>query len=322
MRYCAWPPGDLKNLKQVLAGISVPERMSVSAPEGFAYYALHPLAYAQVVQKLPTLPAQVVVVGIRSIGTTLSAVVGAGAALRGAQVKRITVRPSGHPYNRRTDFSPEQLACIERAESKDAAFFVVDEGPGLSGSSLLSVAEALEAAGVSREKITLLCGHEPKVEALCADDAIERWPRYRCVAAAGEARRPAAAGSFLGAGQWRSRVFDRESNWPGIWTSLERLKYLSSEDAGNPRLYKFAGLGHYGEKVLAREQRVAEAGFAPMPRPESDGFVSYPWIAGRPMQAGDLSPDTLIRLAEYCAFRAQAFASKRLILPGAGNDAT
>ncbi|HEU4413825.1 MAG TPA: hypothetical protein VFT65_03505 [Candidatus Angelobacter sp.] len=303
-------PGNFIEIKNIVAGISVPERISVSTPEGFAYYALHPLAYAEAARKMSVLPAHVVVVGIRSIGTTLSAMAAAGAASRGAQVKRITVRPTGHPYNRHTDFSPDQLACIQRSASLDAAFLVVDEGPGLSGSSLLSAAEALEAAGVPREKIILLCGHEPKIEALCSDNAAERWSRYRCLPAAGEARKPAAACDFVGAGQWRSRMFDRESVWPAIWTSLERLKYLSPDDAANPRLYKFAGLGHYGESVMARELRVAEAGFGPMPARESDGFASYPWIEGRPMQAGDLnlSRDTIVRLAEYCAFRAREFA--------------
>ncbi len=45
-----------------------------------------------------------------------------------------------------------------------------------------------------------------------------------------------------------------------------------------------------------------------MPRAESDGFVSYPWIEGRPLSASDLSSEILVRLAEYCAFRLQAFS--------------
>jgi hypothetical protein len=86
---------------------------------------------------------------------------------------------------------------------------------------------------------------------------------------------------------------------------MEQLKYLPAE--GPRRLFKFGGLGHYGEPVLEREQAVAAAGFGPVSRRESDGFVSYPWLDGRPMSAGDLSSRVLARLAEYCAFRAQAF---------------
>ncbi len=75
-------------------------------------------------------------------------------------------------------------------------------------------------------------------------------------------------------------------------------------------MFKFAGLGHYGDVVSERERKVAAAGFGPMPRAESDGFVSYPWIEGRPLSASDVSSEILIRLAEYCAFRLRAFAAE------------
>jgi hypothetical protein len=44
-----------------------------------------------------------------------------------------------------------------------------------------------------------------------------------------------------------------------------------------------------------------------MPREESDGFISYPWIDGRPLAASDLSSIIMARMAEYCAFRLEAF---------------
>jgi hypothetical protein len=61
---------------------------------------------------------------------------------------------------------------------------------------------------------------------------------------------------------------------------------------------------------LERERRVAAVGFGPFPSEESDGFVSYPWIDGRPLAAADLSSSTLTRLAEYCAFRLRAFPAE------------
>ncbi|HEV7523277.1 MAG TPA: hypothetical protein VGP89_19400, partial [Candidatus Angelobacter sp.] len=67
---------------------------------------------------------------------------------------------------------------------------------------------------------------------------------------------------------------------------------------------------HYGDVVSERERKVAAAGFGPMPRAESDGFVSYQWIEGRPLSASDLCSDILVRLAEYCAFRLRAFAAE------------
>ena len=133
----------------------------------------------------------------------------AAARLRGMQAERITVRPQGHPYNRRAEFSRGQLCVIKYAVSSGATFAIVDEGPGLSGSSFLSVAEALEQAGAPREKIVLVSSHEPNVDALCASDAARRWRRFRCVAVASGSRRPAEAVNFIGAGQWRNRLMNQ-----------------------------------------------------------------------------------------------------------------
>jgi hypothetical protein len=208
-----------------------------------------------------------------------------------------------------------QLAAIDQSASFGATFAVVDEGPGLSGSSFLAVAEALEGAGAPRGKIVLVSSHPPIVDALCADDAARRWRRFRCVAVSGEVRRPAEAADFIGGGKWRHRTFASEPEWPAIWTSFERLKYVSSnadKEGAEPRLYKFAGLGHYGNDVYERELKVADAGFGLMPRQESDGFVSYPWIShpgtsGRSSSSREISPDVLACLAEYCAFRLRNF---------------
>jgi hypothetical protein len=183
----------------------------------------------------------------------------------------------------------------------------VDEGPGLSGSSFLAVAEALERAGASTEKIVLLCSHAPNVDALCAFDGARRWQRFRCIPVASESRRPAEAVEFIGGGQWRSQLFADECEWPAAWTSFERLKYLSSNELDERRVFKFAGLGHYGEVVLNRERKIAAAGFGPIPSPEGEGFVSYPMINGRPLSTSDLSSHILARLAEYCDFRLRTF---------------
>jgi hypothetical protein len=220
----------------------------------------------------------------------------------------MTVRPQGHPYNRTAEFTPEQLAVVSQAVSSGATFVVVDEGPGLSGSSFLAVAEALERAGASTEKIILVSSHEPDINTLCAENAAQRWQRFRCIPVASEVRRPVEAVDFVGGGHWRSRVFANESRWPDAWTNFERLKYLSSRQQGKQRLFKFAGLGHYGDVVLDREKKVAAAGFGPVPREESDGFISYSWMDGRPLAARDLSFEIMARLAEYCAFRQRAFA--------------
>jgi hypothetical protein len=300
---------DFQNLLDTARELPVLKQLSISIPEGFAYYALHPLAYADVMEEIPACES-LLVVGIRSIGTTLSAIVAASVRARGLKVERITVRPQGHPYNRSAKFTSEQMIAVEKAVSCGASFVVIDEGPGLSGSSFLAVAEALERAGAPAEKIMLVSGHAPNVDALWANDAARRWQRFRCVPVANEVRRPDHAIEFIGGGQWRSRLIGNDSEWPASWPSFERLKYLSPAARDERRMFKFAGLGHYGEVVFERERKIAAAGFGPMPRAESDGFVSYPWIEGRPLSANDLSSEILIRLAEYCAFRLRVFAAE------------
>jgi hypothetical protein len=289
------------------------EQLSIATPEGFAYYALHPLAYADVLEQICGPDDHLLVVGIRSIGTTLSAVMAAAARLRGMKAERFTVRPQGHPYNRTAEFSQRQLSAIKQCILSGTTFAVVDEGPGLSGSSFLAVAEALEQAGAPQEKIVLASSHPPNVDALCAAGAACRWRRFRCVAVAQEARRPAEAADFIGGGKWRNLAFANAQEWPASWTSFERLKYVSSTANNELRLHKFSGLGHYGDKVFERELKVAAAGFGPLPLREGDGFVSYPWISyqrtsGSPLSARDISPEVLARMAQYCAFRVRSFS--------------
>jgi hypothetical protein len=305
---CAKP--DFQNLLDTARELPTLKQLSISIPEGFAYYALHPLAYADVMREIPAC-GSLLVVGIRSIGTTLSAIAAASARTRGLKVERITVRPQGHPYNRSAKFTPEQMIAVGKAISCGACFAVVDEGPGLSGSSFLAVAEALERAGAPKEKILLVSSHAPNVDTLCANDVARRWQRFHCVPVANEVRRPDYAIEFIGGGQWRSCLIGNDSEWPASWTSFERLKYLSPVTRDERRMFRFAGLGHYGDVVSERERKVATAGFGPMPRTESHGFVSYPWIEGRPLSSSDLSSEILIRLAEYCAFRLRAFAAER-----------
>jgi hypothetical protein len=304
------------DLLGLLTACHVPEQIRISVPEGFAYHALHPLPYSEVVTRLPELGNAVAVLGIRSIGSTLSAMVAAGSRRQGKKASRITVRPQGHPYNRELRLSGEQKEFVRLALAENADFLVVDEGPGLSGSSFLSVAEALLEQQVPAQKITLICGHQPDFASFRAHEGQRRAERFRWIAVDATARRPEQAEDFVGGGSWREKLFPDQNAWPETWTSFERLKYLSSQRESPLRLFKFLGLGHYGEEVLRREQCVAQAGLGPEPSTESDGFASYPWLSARPMSAADLNEDALRRLAEYCAFRAEAFPAHSADMDG------
>src|ERR1043165_7922757 len=87
----------LDQLTAIVDKIEVPDRIALSVPEGFAYYALHPAAYAERVMEMRLRAPQAAVIGIRSIGTTLAAIVAAALARNGVPADRITVRPEGPP---------------------------------------------------------------------------------------------------------------------------------------------------------------------------------------------------------------------------------
>ncbi len=74
--------GDIAKLQSLAGEVAndLPETVRISHPEGFAYYALHPGDFADAVATMGSCRL-VGVVGIRSVGTTLSAVV-AGALRR------------------------------------------------------------------------------------------------------------------------------------------------------------------------------------------------------------------------------------------------
>src|SRR5207253_7905838 len=148
----------------------LPESIQLSPPEGFAYYGLHPRAYVNLLDSLLLdWHRPLSVIGIRSIGTTLSAVVVAAFLGRGASASRITVRPGGHPFDRKLVLTPlQQHQWLKPALRNGAQFLVVDEGPGLSGSSFLSVGEALVAQGAKPDDVTFICNREADPSTLCA----------------------------------------------------------------------------------------------------------------------------------------------------------
>ena len=166
----------LQALSHGLANHS-PEAVGISHPEGFAYYALHPGDFADAMVDVDC-RAPVAVVGIRSVGTTLSAVACAALRKRGVRAIRITVRPAGHPYGRTTELNDGQRVWVRTERRDGSRFMVVDEGPGLSGSSFVSVAESLMREGVGAESITLLGTRDVDPAQLCTANAVSRWKRF------------------------------------------------------------------------------------------------------------------------------------------------
>jgi hypothetical protein len=301
--------GDVSAVRKLtgsLGNLSLPQTIETSPPEGFSYYALHPLDFADAAMRIANPPRPVAVIGIRSIGTTLSTVAAATLRRTGCPAERITVRPTGHPYSRITQFNPEQIRWIERQKERSAMFLVVDEGPGRSGSSFLSVGEALIDDGIPAEHVTLIGSHEPDLNLLCANDASRRWKAFHFLAAASRVGSRFSDHIFVGAGEWRRKLLPEAAMWPACWPEMERVKFLSRDGT---RLYKFEGLGPIGEAVQQRSRLVEEAGFGCGVTDAGDGFSCYAVAEATPMTAEEVDSIDLDRMAQYCAFRAAEFGA-------------
>ncbi len=297
-------PAVVERAAALLTGIALPPSVEISPQEGFAYYALHPLDFAALAARVVLKDAPAAVVGIRTIGVALSAVVKAAVLARGVAAKRITVRPTGHPYARRTTFSAEQLRWIAQQRAASAQFLVVDEGPGLSGSSFLSIGDALLEAGVARECITFLGSRDPDPEKLAARDGAARWRSFRSMIVLPTELVPAERSQYLGGGEWRRQTYCDESQWPASWVQMERLKFLSRDGR---RMFKFHGLGRVGDAVAERARLLGETGFGPRLLAHCSGFSEFEMVDGRPMRAMQLSSAVVERVADYCALRAVEF---------------
>lgn len=167
-----------QHLLQALAGampkLEGPE-LEVRLPEGCAWYALYPDCYARTAVRWAAANPErkTCVIGLRSIGTGLSAVV--SEQLRRIDhpvTERLTLRPNGHPFHRQASL-PEDLLVAE-------AFIVVDEGPGLSGSSMAGIAEALYARGVADEAIIFFPGHGNGPGREASFEQRRWWETSRC----------------------------------------------------------------------------------------------------------------------------------------------
>jgi hypothetical protein len=306
------PPG-VAPLERLEAA-DLPERVRVQVPEGYACYAVYPECYAEAAAALAGGPP-VVVIGLRSIGTSLAAAV---AAACGAQ-EVVTVRPSGHPYQRSLALGPRLAARLVAAVEGGAAFAVVDEGPGASGSSFAAAARWLEAAGLPSERLLLFPSHGGAPGPAAAPGTQRDWARWPKVTVSFEAailprlqaRLRAVTGSRpledLSAGRWRARISTPAPRWPPVFAQQERRKYLAS-GAGAPLLFKFAGLGRYGQEALARARALGEGGWSAPAAGLIEGFLVHAWVAGaRALPEVDLPRCALAEhVARYLAFRSRA----------------
>ena len=294
-----------------------PIALEIRRPEGFAHYATYPEAWWQAAASLPE-PRPTRVLGLRSIGVALGAAAAAGF---GAPLFR-TARPHGHPFARAVALQPP----LDGAE-RGAVWAVVDEGPGLSGSSMGAAAEALGRGGVAPDHVVLMPSHAgpPGAQASAAHRRI--WAAARSAVVAfeelffsGRAGRDLAdwavdlTGPLLAppedvaGGTWRRHLCADEDRWPAVDRQNERRKVLLH---GRDRtvLLRFTGLGSFGRAKAERASALGAVGFGVAPLAWRHGFLAEPWRADlRPVALDRVDrPALLHRTARYLAFRATRF---------------
>lgn len=301
---CTGEPWAFQEARSRSETLRVPDQVMVSPPEGFTYYALHPLDFQSAAAKLPSESKSFAVIGIRSIGTTLSAVVVAALKQQGRPASRITVRPTGHPYSRCMNFTSQEEHWISGQNHSGADFVIVDEGPGRSGSTFLSVAEALVRCGVAQERITLMGSRQLDPASLLAKDAPARWTQFRFIAASSSVTSRFERDIYAGSGYWRTLLLAEHQDWPECWSQMERLKFISED---RRTLLKFEGMGRIGAEMRSRAFKLAEAGFSPPITDGGGGFFAYELLSGPVLKSSNLNPDLLDFMAKYCAFRADNF---------------
>jgi hypothetical protein len=278
------------------------------------------------------------VIGIRSIGTSLGAAVAAAA---GAGIA-VTVRPGGHPFARTLNAGDRfGRRLLAGAEGGEVRFAVVDEGPGLSGSSFGSVADWLEDQGVPAESIHFFPSHRGAPGPYASERHRQRWDAagarrhvrdFEELFAAPDQPWPLASWvedvtgapegplQDLGAGRWRELLVPAGAGVerPPVHLQQERRKYLLTSQSGR-WLLKFAGLGRYGREKLEMAEALEQAGLAPPVAGLRHGFLVGPWLDGaRPLPfVPEVDRGALLeQVAHHIAFRAERWPA------GPGRGAT
>lgn len=312
--------GRFGQIAAQLSALDVPPRIRVKRAEGFAHYALYPETYLEAARR-SGLGATTRVIGIRSIGLGLAALVSAtlGAA------PPVSLRPVGHPFRRRIAASPELAA--ELAGDAAGDFAIVDEGPGLSGSSFAAVADLLEEVGIPAHHIHFFPSHAHGPGPEAAPRVRTRWrdtaQHHADLTEAGAGghsvldRIEDAVRDLLGpldgplrdisGGAWRAHHYGESDPLPPSDPQRERRKFLARA-RGEPWLVKFAGLDEDGALKLQRAAALAQAGFGPEPAGLCYGFMVERWVDGIPLDRRSMSKATLLAaLGAYLGFRARSF---------------
>ncbi|HEX6940428.1 MAG TPA: hypothetical protein VF158_13520 [Longimicrobiales bacterium] len=310
-------------LRSVLAPVAafagaLPARVVIRPPEGYAHYALDPGGYARAAAAYrldagAVRAARAVVIGVRSIGTSLSAVV---AAAVGSD-RTATVRPRGASGERRVAVDAALARRVLDWARDGADVLVVDEGPGATGETFAAVAAWLRELGVDDRRVVIFPSRAwgmplAPPERAAWFGAVRKFPppvgddRPERVAARFGLESPVS----LCAGRWRELV-PGTAGFPAC-AGHERVKYRASRRDGGVALLRFAGLGRWGADAAERAERLARLRAGPDVLGLDEGFLVLGWIDGAPLaRRAGRDPAFLAAAARYLAARAAALRTGR-----------
>jgi hypothetical protein len=309
---------DVEKLLQLLQQLRWDGIIKTRTGEGYAHYALYPESYLEAARR-SGLAASTCVIGIRSIGIGLGALVAAALGARPA----ISLRPVGHPFDREIRAAAGLLGSSAADAGTD--FAIVDEGPGMSGSSFASVARWLHGHGVPPSRIHFFPSHDGQPGPSATSETRTAWEAVRRHAASPE---DVVVAPTNGLRSWieenigpLQRNLEDVSSAPHLTgASLQpidgrftRCKFLA-RNADGRWLIKFAGIGETGERKFRDAAALARAGFAPEPAALCYGFLVQRWVDGRRLDEFAYDRNAFLTvLASYLAFRAAELGP-----PGAG----
>ncbi|TWB48457.1 hypothetical protein FBZ98_10875 [Rhizobium sp. ERR 922] len=301
--------------KALLERLGVEEFIWIRRPEGYAHYALYPESFLEAALR-SGLTSDTVVIGVRSIGVGLGALVAAALGSGSAY----SLRPTGDPFRRHV--LPGEALQNQILSRSDTDFAIVDEGPGLSGSSFGCIADWLETNGVPAERLHFFPSHKGDPGGQVSKTHLRRWRQRRphvvdvheLILDAPEKKHNLKSWACellgvsgdswqdLSGGEWRRLRYGDPHNWPPSYRRQEKLKFLLSNGEAR-HLVKFAGLCDTATKQ-ARGRVLSEASFTPPVLGTCHGFIVEPWVEGSPMTAEPASKEMVVQIGQYLGFRA------------------
>ncbi|QSY93099.1 hypothetical protein J2J97_13775 [Rhizobium bangladeshense] len=301
-----------------LASLTGADPVRMKRAEGYAFYALYPESYIEAAS-ISNLTPNTVVIGIRSIGTGLAALVSAALGAGPAY----SLRPTGHPFERHVRVTPALSRRMLADPETD--FAIVDEGPGLSGSSFGCVGDWLQANGVAHDRLHFFPSHTGEPGPYASETHRTRWrdrprhvvsfddlilrarnPRHRLHTwAADVVGVTQSSWRDLSGGAWRGVRYRDPSHWPPSYMQMEKRKFLMEGERGAWQV-KFAGLCGSDVEKARRGSLLSEAGFIPKIVGTCYGFIIDEWLDGTPLgHSGASRRDIVDHLGRYLGFRAR-----------------